>query len=158
MILVELRFRKEFKSTRPSFSFSFSQMLTTDVYIFPAQSWNYHQSKEIILRLRERDSAHQVSIFTAEFLFNQGRAQGENWILWSYRHDQYFAPPSCAWNLWPGTLIIWSHSIFKCSRIISKTTVTKTWDIMQKEFKCCGVDNSNEWFHVAGFGHGKINN
>ena len=124
MILVELRFRKEFKSTRPSFSFSFSQMLTTDVYVFPTQSWKHHQSQDIILRLRETDSAHQVSIFTAEFLFNQGRAQGENWILWSYRHDQYFAPPSCAWNLWPGTLIIWSHSI-------SKTTVTKTWDIIK---------------------------
>ena len=46
---------KDLQLTKPSFSFSFSQM-STDVYVFPTQSWKHHQSQDIILRLRERET------------------------------------------------------------------------------------------------------
>ena len=35
--------------------------------------------------------------------------------------------------------------------------VKETWDIMQSDFKCCGVDTYKEWFNVSGFENGKIN-
>jgi len=34
--------------------------------------------------------------------------------------------------------------------------VTDTWDIMQSDFKCCGVDSYKEWFNVTLFSNGDV--
>ena len=34
--------------------------------------------------------------------------------------------------------------------------VKKTWDIMQSDFKCCGVSNSSDWTGKGSLSTGKL--
>ena len=143
---------KDLQSTRPSFSFSFSQM-STDVYVFPTQSWKHHQSQDIILRLKERETllTRFQSLRPSSFSIRAARKERigsfdlivminilhllpvhgtSDQALWSYDHTRY----SNAVVLYP-----------------KPHAVTKTWGIIKTPLAFTGLKARQFWFDVHSF-------